>query len=175
MPMHGTAWCGIYGPLVVRWGRRCGLQESDAFDVGQEVLIGVSQSLVRFEHRGDRAPGSFRAWLWSITKHKVADLHRRHCGKESGGGGTEALQTILALPDESPETSEDIADLHLRALEELRLSFGETTWTAFWRVAVEGDQAKDVAEDLGVSVWAIYKAKTRILAKLKQEFGDEFD
>lgn len=166
----------IYGPLLVRWCRRCGLQESDALDVSQEILLGVSQSLERFEHRSAESdrPGSFRGWLWSITRHKIADHHRRPGGKEFASGGTGALQHILAVPDHSPETSEDIADLHLRALKELRLSFNEATWTAFWRVVVEGDAAKDVAEDLNVSVWAIYKAKTRILSKLKEEFGEEF-
>ena len=166
----------IYGPLLVRWCRRCGLQESDAFDVSQEILIGVNQSLERFEHRSpqDGQSGSFRGWLWSITRNKIADHHRRRGGKEFASGGTAALQQFLAVPDDSPETTDDIADLHLRALEELKLSFNETTWTAFWRVVVEGDSAKDVAEDLGVSVWAIYKAKTRILSKLKEEFGEEF-
>jgi len=165
----------IYGPLLVRWCSRCGLQESDAFDVSQNILLGLERSLERFEHRNQgQGGGSFRAWLWAMTRNKIADYQRETLGKARGGGGTKSLQQILELPDESPETTEDITDLHLRALQELKLSFGETTWTAFWRVVVEGDAAKDVAEDLGLSVWAIYKARTRILAKLQEEFGEEF-
>ncbi|MEM9643677.1 MAG: sigma-70 family RNA polymerase sigma factor [Planctomycetota bacterium] len=187
----------IYGPLLVSWCRRCGLQESDAFDVSQDVLVGLNQSLDRFEHRiatpekenkrsripvagaQDRQPnhearGSFRGWLWTITRNKIADHRRGQFGKASGSGGTGALQQLLSLPDDSPESTDDIADLHLRALAELKLDFGESTWTAFWRVVVEGDAAKDVGEDLGISVWAVYKAKSRILAKLQEEFGEEF-
>lgn len=167
----------IYGPLLVQWCRRCGLQDSDSLDISQDVLVGVTQSLDRFEHRCGEgsAAGSFRGWLWSITRNKIADHHRRGSGKARGGGGTEALNTVLSLPDQSPESTGDIADLHLRALSELKLSFNESTWTAFWRVVVEGDAVKDVAEDMGISVWAIYKAKTRILAKLQEEFGEEFE
>lgn len=166
----------IYGPLLVGWCRRCGLQESDALDVTQDVLLGVNQSLERFEHRSQAAneSGSFRAWLWKITRNKVADFQRRVAGKANAGGGTEALQHMLSIPDQSPETSSDITDLHLRALQELKFGFHESTWTAFWRVVIEGDAAKDVAEDLGISVWSIYKAKTRILARLKEDYGEEF-
>ncbi|TWU51856.1 RNA polymerase sigma factor [Rubripirellula reticaptiva] len=177
---NAVAWqrlVRIYGPLVVGWCRRCGLQESDAFDVSQEVLLGVSESLDRFELRPIQTPGtgSFRGWLWTITRNKIADHQRRTAGKAQAGGGTGALQQILSLPDQSPETTEDVADLHLRLLGELKLSFNETTWTAFWRVAVEGDAAKDVADDLGISVWAIYKAKSRILAKLREHFGENLE
>ncbi len=166
----------IYGPLLVSWCRRCGLQESDAFDVSQDVLVGINQTISRFEHRcgEDSAAGSFRGWMWLITRNKIADHHRCQSGKAKAGGGTGALQQMMALPDNSPETSEDVTDLHLRALQELKLSFAETTWTAFWRVAVDGDAAKDVAEVLGISVWAVYKAKSRILTKLQEQFGEEF-
>lgn len=176
----------LYGPLLVRWCERCGLQESDAFDVSQEVLVALAQSLHRFEHRNavgatesenassTHQGGSFRAWMWSIARNKIADHHRRLAGKPTAGGGTEALQYLLSLPDQSPETIVDVTDLHLRALNELRLSFTQQTWTAFWRVVVEKDAAKDVAEDLGITVWAVYKAKSRILARLQQEFGEAF-
>lgn len=166
----------IYGPLLVQWCRRCGLQESDAFDVSQEVLVGVNQTLDGFKHvqRDVGSGGSFRAWLWTITRNKIADHCRKRAGKSDGKGGTESLQALMQIPDESPECTEDIADLHLRALEQMKLDYSETSWTAFWRVAVEGDAAKDVAEDMGISVWAIYKTKSRVLAKLREQLGEEF-
>lgn len=161
----------VYGPLVVRWCERCGLQPSDAMDVSQDVLLGVDRSLKGFTHSTEN--GSFRGWLWTITRNKIADFRQHSHGKPIACGGTGALSLLHALPDQSPESREDIADMHLRALDGLRLSFGETTWLAFWRVVVEGDHAKDVAEDLGISVWAVYKARTRILAKLKAELGED--
>lgn len=162
----------IYGPLIFGWCRRVGLQESDALDVSQDTLMGVNKSLDRFV--GGKAPGLFRGWLWALTKNKIADHRRKSYRQTSGGGGTEALQQLQQLPDDSPDSDTDIADLHLRILEELKLEFNETTWTAFWRVSVEGDAAKDVAADMGTTVWAVYKAKSRILSRLKEHFGEEF-
>jgi len=169
-----TAWrrlVKVYGPLVLRWCQHCGLQESDAFDVSQEVMIGVNRSMAGFEHH--TGGGSFRAWLWAITRNKVSSYLDKNACEPKPGGGTGALRMIESLPDNSPETTEDIAEMHLRALEGLKLSFSEQTWTAFWRLAVEGDAAADVAEDLGVSVWAVYKSRSRILAKLKEELGED--
>jgi RNA polymerase sigma-70 factor (ECF subfamily) len=159
----------IYGPLIFSWCKRCGLQESDAADVSQDVLADLSKSIGGFSRDGDGS--TFRGWLWRITRNKIADHFRRWAKTPSGSGGTGALQMIEQLPDENPETSEDVTDLHLRALEGLRCNFNESTWTAFWRVVVEGDSAKDVAEDIGISVWAVYKAKTRVMAKLRAELG----
>lgn len=164
----------LYGPLIVRWAQRVGLQESDALDIAQDVLLGVHGSLDRFEHRQASDQGTFRGWLWGITRNKIGDFRRHAFGAAKAGGGTGALQQMLDLPDQSPENSEDIADLHLRALEQLQLSFSTSVWTAFWRVTVEGDEAKHVAEDLNISVWAVYKAKARVMARLREEFGEEF-
>ncbi len=167
-----TAWGRldrIYGPLIYQWCVRCGLQESDAADVSQDVLSDLTKAIQRFCPDGDGA--TFRGWLWTITRNKVADHCRRWSDTPVATGGTNALNLIEQLPDERPETAEDVADLHLRVLEGLRSSFQLTTWTAFWRVTVEGDAAKDVADDLGISVWAVYKARTRVMTRLRAELG----
>ncbi len=160
----------IYEPLIFSWCRHCGLQQSDAADISQDVLADLTKSIDSFSRDGEGS--SFRGWLWRITRNKIADHFRRWSKTPSGSGGTGALHLIEQLPDESPETAEDVCDLHLRALEGLQCKFNESTWTAFWRVVVEGDAAKDVAEDIGMTVWAVYKAKTRVMAKLRAELGD---
>ena len=40
----------LYGPLLYRYGRRKGLQDSDAADLMQEVMREVSNSIGRFEY-----------------------------------------------------------------------------------------------------------------------------
>jgi RNA polymerase sigma-70 factor (ECF subfamily) len=60
-------------------------------------------------------------------------------------------------------------------LELVRLEFEDRTWQAFWRVTVEGQAAADVARDLGMSRNAVYIARSRILQRLHQEFGDLID
>ena len=161
----------IYGPLVLQWCLRSGLQPADAEDVTQDVLLGVSGSLEKFEKRPH--DGSFRSWLWSICRNKVNDFHRQNYRVQSGSGGTESLEKMARLPQESPQTQQDVTDLHLRLLAELQLSFSPAVWTAFWRATIEGDSAKDIANDLGISVWGVYKARGRVLAKLKSDWGEE--
>src|SRR5262245_12114895 len=61
----------LYGPVVQRWCRRAGLQESDTADVMQEVFRSVAVRVSQF--RREQARDSFRAWLWTITRNKVRD------------------------------------------------------------------------------------------------------
>jgi RNA polymerase sigma-70 factor (ECF subfamily) len=81
---------------------------------------------------------------------------------------------IQPLPETPPTTSSEsgnieITNLRRRAMELVRGDFEEQTWQAFWRAAVEGDTLADVAADLGISVWAVYKARARVLSRLRQE------
>ena len=48
----------------------------------------------------------------------------------------------------------------------------EATWQAFWRTAVDGQPARDVAEALQMSVGAVYVAKSRVVARIKQHVAE---
>ena len=72
----------------------------------------------------------------------------------------------------STRTTRASARLFARALELIRGEFEERTWTAFWRTAVEGQAAKDVAADLSMSPGAVRVAKSRVLHRLREELGD---
>ena len=55
------------------------------------------------------------------------------------------------------------------AMERVKSEFQENTWRAFWLTAVEGIAAAEVARQIGISPGAIYVAKSRVLARLKEE------
>jgi DNA-directed RNA polymerase specialized sigma24 family protein len=55
------------------------------------------------------------------------------------------------------------------AVDRVKGSFTDTTWQAFWQVSVEGKNARDVAKNVGISVGAVYIAKSRVLARLKEQ------
>lgn len=57
----------LYAPLLYRWGRGLGLQESDAVDLGQDVFGILVKELPKFSYRPD---GSFRAWLKTIFRNR---------------------------------------------------------------------------------------------------------
>jgi RNA polymerase sigma-70 factor (ECF subfamily) len=107
--------------------------------------------------------------------------HFRRRGREAQGvGGSSARERFAQLPEPEAEAVEDDDPhddageraLFARAIALIRAEFEERTWTAFWRTAVEGRAAKDVAADLAMSPGAVRVAKSRVLHRLREELGD---
>jgi RNA polymerase sigma-70 factor (ECF subfamily) len=165
----------LYGPLVYGWCRRSGLQSEDAADVVQEVFCTVMARVAEF--RRVKEGSGFRSWLRAITRNKIGDHLRRLKRRPQAKGGTDAqaqFQEIpgpWATPSADDPTQEDRVLSH-RALVLLRSEFEDRTWQAFWRLAVEGQSPAHVAEDLGITLNAAYKAKSRVLCRLRQELDE---
>jgi RNA polymerase sigma-70 factor, ECF subfamily len=163
----------LYGPLVYRWCRRRGLQDSDAEDVVQEVFRAVIARIADF-HR-DRPGDSFRGWLWAITRNKLGDWIRRQKSETARARAAQLQRFLEELPADEPDDSEqaeEIGSLYQRALDSLRVEFTDRTWQAFWRVVVEGQGADTVAQDLTMSRNAVYVAKSRVLRRLRETLGE---
>ena len=161
----------IYGPLVYSWGRATGLGEEDAADAGQEVFRSVAQSINRF--RRDRPGDSFRGWLWTIARNRFR-MHFRCLARQPKTVSVEkALEEIAELSENESENPEETVQLAERALEMIRVDFEPRTFQAFWRTAVDGQPASDVAQELGMSKAAVYMARSRVLARLRLELGEE--
>ena len=163
------SFCDIYGPAVYRWARQQGLQASDAADVTQDTFRTLAEKIVTWQ------PGRFRSWLYTIYRSRLIDFFRSADAGPTAAGGSDFGYVFDAVPEEpadllSDEGREEIALLHRRAMLVIREKVDPQHWTAFERVVVHGDSPTDVAEDLGVSVWTVYKCRTRVLQRLKQEF-----
>jgi RNA polymerase sigma-70 factor (ECF subfamily) len=168
----------IYGPLVYRWARKAGLNDSDAADIGQEVFRTVVARIDSFQQRDG---GTFRGWLWTITRNKLGDYIRRAKDRPQAVGGTDANQQLHQLADELPEDSFDAGDAHAesqlmhRALKLIEDDFGANTWQAFWRATIDGHSAAEIAADLGMSPEAVRQAKFRVLRRLRTELDQLID
>jgi RNA polymerase sigma-70 factor (ECF subfamily) len=165
----------LYGPVVYWYCRHAGLAPEDAADLAQEVFAAVAAHISEF--RRDRPGDSFRSWLWTIMRNKIRDYFRRESGRAKAAGGTAAHQRIMRLPEPTEaeveqSSSEGSSLLSHRAVKLVRVGFEDQTWQAFWRTAVEGQTPAGVAEDLGMTLHAVYKAKSRVLCRLRQECGD---
>ena len=162
----------LYGPLVYHWCKRFSLSPEDRADVFQEVFFAVARHISMFRHGPE---SSFRGWLLTITRHKVSDHFRRKKGQPAVGGGASQDQ-LLQLPDPNVDFSDDEPTeqslLLRRALELLMGEFEAKTWQAFYGVVVESRPPRDVATDLDVSINAVYKAKARVLLRLREELRD---
>ena len=172
-PQDERAWgefLEIYGPLVHRLARLKGFQDADAADLTQEVFRAVAAAIERWDP--DPARGSFRGWLFRIARNLMVNLlisQRRH---PQGTGDSNMKLLLEAIPapigDESVLfDAEYRRQLFRWAAEHVRPEFREPTWQAFWQTAVEGKQAKEVAERLGQTVGSIYIARSRVLARIR--------
>ena len=164
----------LYGPVVYRWCRQLGVSTSDAPDVVQQVFAAVIVDVGRF--RRDRPGDSFGAWLRTITRHRVCDHFRLRQGQASADGGTEAYQRLLKIAETEDESTpappvEQEERFSRRLLELVRAEFESRTWDAFWRIVVDSQPPAEVAAALNMSLPAVYKAKSRVLQRLRQELG----
>jgi RNA polymerase sigma factor (sigma-70 family) len=175
-----TAWpefLAIYEPLIYRLARRKGLQDADARDLCQEVF----QAVARAVERWDPNVCGFRQWLYRIARNLVVNFLTRPSHQRLGSGAT-SVQDVLesvAAPDPSATALFEIeyqTRLFLWASDEVREGFTPTTWNAFWQTAVEDRKAAAVAAELGLSVGAVYIARSRVLARIKkriEQVGDD--
>jgi RNA polymerase sigma-70 factor (ECF subfamily) len=165
---RAEAWdrlVGLYTPLLESWLTAAGLQPADRDDLTQRVLEVLVRRLPDFEHSG--RPGAFRAWLRGITVNLLREFWRTRPEPEAGS-------RIEQLSDPDAELSRQWDEQHdrhvLQALMELvRPEFTAATWQAFRRQALDGAPARAVADELGLSVNAVLIAKSRVLARLRQE------
>jgi RNA polymerase sigma-70 factor (ECF subfamily) len=162
----------VYAPLVYGFARKHGLQDADAADLTQEVLRTVAAAVGRLDY--DPRRGSFRGWLFTVVRNKLRNFLAGRKRQPQGSGDT-AVQKRLKeepAPDEDPEALWDREyerRLLAWAASQVRGAIQESTWQAFWQTAVEGKSGKEVAEQLGMTVAAVYLAKSRVMARLKEQ------
>ncbi|MBW3600847.1 MAG: sigma-70 family RNA polymerase sigma factor [Planctomycetes bacterium] len=165
----------LYGPLVHGWCLRKGVSPPEAADVTQDVFLAVHRSIAAFDPA--RPGATFRGWLWTITLNKVRERARREEGPAAIGGST-AFAQLANLPDpgereeNEPSDSGATASLVRRALEQIRPTVEPKTWEAFWRTAVLGRPAPQVAEELALTSAAVRQAKSRVLRRLRRQLGE---
>ena len=161
----------LYGPVVYGFARQRGLQDADAADIMQDVLRSVSSSIGRLDY--DRRQGTFRGWLFTITRNKVFNFLTSRRSRPQGAGDSSTGRLLAEHPDGNAAAEEWETEYQRRlaamAMDRIKGEFADNTWQAFWLTAVEGLAAADVAKRVGMSAGAIYVAKSRVLARLKEE------
>ena len=167
----------IYEPLVYRIARRKGLQDADVQDLCQDVFQAVAKSIDRW----DPARGGFRAWLSTITRNLLINVLSRAKYRPHGSGSSSVQDLLESQAADDPSATAIFETEYRRRLfrwaaEQIRDEFAPSTWQAFWQTAVDGLPPKDVAAASGLSLGAIYIARSRVLSRLKkriEQFGDD--
>ena len=159
----------LYEPVIYRLLRRHGLQDADARDIMQELLLAISRSIDRWNPSKEH--GTFRGWLQRVARNLVINWLKR--GRHTGATGGDDLQSMLGmLPAvEEPDTVEFDRELRRalfhRAAERVRGQIHPATWEAFWETAIVGTSPANAATKLGMTVGAVRVAKCRVLARLR--------
>jgi RNA polymerase sigma-70 factor (ECF subfamily) len=157
----------LYTPLLYYWARRLGLREQDAADLVQDVFTVLVRKLPEFTYDRDR---SFRGWLHTVFLNKWHEAGPR--ADPLPGAGPAGLSGV-ASPDNVAALGEAEFRQHLmmRALQLMQADFEPSTWRACWEHVVCDRPAAEVARELGITVNAVYLAKSRVLRRLRQELA----
>src|SRR6516225_10547370 len=162
----------LYRPLILGWLNRQGVPAGDLEDLSQDILVSVVKHLPSFEHSGHR--GAFRCWLRTIVCSRTNNYWRAidAATQASGGSGATAALQQIADPDSDLNRQWDeehdryVLDCLLDLVEE---EFEPATLQAFRRLALEGASGAETAQELGLSLAAVYVAKSLVLQRIRQE------
>jgi RNA polymerase sigma factor (sigma-70 family) len=175
LPRNEEAWRAFvarYRPRILGWCRR--LQADDAEEVASRVLHKLVVGLARGAYRR-RGPGTFRAWLRAVVGHEVVDLARQRrpapCGAPAGGALGQQPDP-LSLDELAGELDEQFRADCERAEQVCARVRGRVlphTWEAFARTYLHGQEAREVARELGLTLSGVYKARDRVRQLLEAE------
>ena len=148
---------------------RRGLQECDARDATQQVLIRISGAIERYQNDG--ADASFRRWLFRVARNVVVTFLTRQSGQPKVLGQDQIAAAMDAVTADCAESV--LFDVEYRqqvlawAIEQVRPDFKDSTWQAFVESSIHSRPIADVASELGLSVGSVYVARSRIIARLR--------
>jgi RNA polymerase sigma-70 factor (ECF subfamily) len=168
----------LYTPLLSEWLRRHSLQIADVDDLVQEVLEVVAREAAHFRHSG--RTGAFRHWLRTILANRLREFWRARHTEPMVGGDSNFADMLDQLEDPDSGISrlwDQEHDEHIvrRLLAMIQPQFTSSTWQAFRRVVMEGARPDAVAAELGLTVNAVFIAKSRVLQRLREEGRELLD
>ena len=162
-----------YEEAIVRYCRTRGLQDADAVEVAQDVLMAVHS--VASTWQPSERTGSFRAWLFETARRCCVRLLRKRVAgnlseiesAELTDGSSDVLDRLTAK-----ETHDYQQWAFCAAASVVQLEVEDTTWQAFWLTAVQNVPAGEVAKRLGLSIGNVYTAKCRVLGRIRSRVAE---
>lgn len=173
-PQSQSAWTSFverYGRLIRSWCAKWGLQQSDAEDVTQNVLLQVSRQMDRFEYDPG---GSFRAWLKTVAYRAWVDFLESRRKRNDAGSGDTAVMRMLGLVEAREQFLDQLEEewnreLLKSAMERVRLRVRPHTWEAFRLMTQESLSGQEVAEQLDMKVGTVWVAKSKVQKMIYEE------
>jgi RNA polymerase sigma-70 factor (ECF subfamily) len=162
----------LYTPLLYYWACRMGLPAPDAADLVQDVFVTLVQKLPQFEYDSRK---SFRSWLRTITENRWRDRQRRRATVPHSAGAAPLADVAVSDDAAALWEGEYRQFLLARAAQVMQAEFQPATWKACWALVVEGKTGAEVAAELGMTLDAVYAARSRVLRRLRRELEGLLD
>src|SRR5262245_42823821 len=171
---EANAWkdlTDLYRLMIIGWLNRQGVPARDLEDLSQDILLSVVKYLPTFQHSGHR--GAFRSWLRTIVCNRTANYWRAMEAVTEASGGSGATAALQQIADPDSDLNRQWDEEHDRyvlhcLLDLVEAEFEPATLRAFRRLALDGSSGAEAARELGLSVSAVYVAKSRVLARIRQ-------
>ena len=170
-PGDPNAWSQfvvIYGPRLIQYCKKQGLQEADAVDISQEALLRFWKIADRFSYD----PGkSFRRYLRKLVNSVWSDWQDEQKWQERGAGHSATARLMANLPAREVFTAcldevfdQDLLDLAMRLVQK---RVQPQTWEAFRLLALEGQPGKEVSAHLGMKLSSVWVARHNVQRKIQ--------
>lgn len=160
-------YAGVVHALAVR----SGLNQAEADDALQETMLSVAKEMPNFKY--DPSRGSFKSWLFQISRRRIADQFRRRVRNQRDGN--DANDLMSEVPDPNGDALTQLWEdewrenqLHL-AVERVKRKVAARQWQMFDLVALQHWPTERICSFLGVNRAQLYMARMRVGRLLKAE------
>lgn len=170
-----------YWPVIYAFARRRGCSEHTAEEVIQDVMLKIFRQRDLFQY--DPTRGRFRDWLGTVVRNQVAERRRRPSERVRARGGDSTTESFhpkdedakadAARPEQLWETAFENGLLTVM-LDVVRREVNPRDYLAFELLAIRELPGAQVARITGLSRNAAYKARRRVLKRLR-ELGGTYD
>ncbi|MEK6642278.1 MAG: sigma-70 family RNA polymerase sigma factor [Planctomycetota bacterium] len=168
-----SAWSSFverFRAPITTFSQKQGLNLADAEDVAQETLMAFLESYRKKAY--ERGRGRLSHYLFGIAHNKILLARRKIAGREiQVSTGDDGTSFWSAVPD--PTQAQEAWEREWRqatlvqSLEQVRQEVSSQTYEAFRMVVFEHLVPAMVAERLGISRNAVFIAKHRVGARLR--------
>ncbi|MGB7325153.1 MAG: sigma-70 family RNA polymerase sigma factor [Rubripirellula sp.] len=157
----------VYRPVIVRVARARGMQDADADDLAQRVLVSVAGAIERFDPGGQ---AKFRTWLRRVIDNAIINAVRRPRPDRGSGGMETNVEARNLASSDGPDT--DLVRIEYRrqvfawAARRVRDEFSDSTWQSFWLTAVDEHSVDEAADQIGRTRGSVYASRSRVMRRL---------
>jgi RNA polymerase sigma factor (sigma-70 family) len=158
-----------YASVIHALALRSGLSSAEADDALQETLLSVAKEIPGFRYDPER--GSFKSWLFRISRRRIADQFRRRARQRRDGDDAGGIVEQVADGENDPLNR--VWDDEWRrnqlqlAIEQVKQKVAPRQWQMFDLAVLQRWPTERICQVLDANRAQIYMAKMRVGRMLK--------